>query len=134
MWYRNVREAFLGLFEWKGVLALLIQIDRLGNAMSGGSPITTISGRTGFYSIARENPYWSILAGIINFSFKPIDGPDHCGKAWELERENTHKRGNDVGLFLLSIFVVLACIPISMFTYGSKLWVGLVGLVRDLKS
>lgn len=130
MWFRNVKEAFLLLFVWEGLLAFLVQIDRLGNALTGGNPLTTISGRTGFYSIARNNPYWKMLEKIINFSFYPIEGKDHCYRAWVYEKEWEHRRGNDVGLFFLSLVVILACLPISLFTYGSTLWDGLIGLLQ----
>jgi hypothetical protein len=133
MWYRNVREAFLGLFAWEGLLPFLVQLDRLGNALSGGNPETTISGRTGFYAIARKNPYWRITASIIDFTFKPIDGPEHCYFAWKMEKSFSHRRGNDVGLILLSLFVLATCPIICVFTYGSNLWDGLVGLVQRLK-
>ncbi len=130
MWFRNVREAFLALFEWRGILPLLIQLDRLGNAICGGSAHTTISGRTGFYSIARMNPYWRGLAAIINFAFYPIDGKDHCYQAWVIEKNLDHRRGSDVGLFFLSLIVILACILITIFTYGRQAWDGLVTYLK----
>ncbi len=131
MWLRNVREAFLALFVWRGILPLLVQLDRLGNALCGGSANTTISGRTGFYSIARKNPYWQYLEAVIDFAFYPVDGNGHCYQAWFLEQGLDHRRGNDIGLFFLSITVVIACIFISIFTYGRLAWDGLVTYLKQ---
>jgi hypothetical protein len=133
MWYRNVREAFLALFVQEGLLPFLVQLDRLGNALCGGNAKTTVSGRTGFYTFTKKNPYWKLMAKIIDFTFYPVDGPNHCYIAWKYEKNLNHRRGNDIGLTFLSLIILLTCPIICIFTYGSRLWDGLVGLVQRLK-
>lgn len=58
---------------------VLVAIDQLGNAICGGNPDVTISARTGYFaniSNTKLKPWWRIMEAIINFAFKPIDGPD----------------------------------------------------------
>lgn len=86
-----------------------LAIDRLGNTLCGGSDVCTISGRVG-YNAQKGKRYWLVLQAIINFTFKPIDGPDHCLQAYKDEKKLPHKKGNDLMRLFLSIVVILGCI------------------------
>ncbi len=132
MWIKNVKEAFLAVFVWEGLLPFLIQIDRLGNALCGGNPRTTVSGRTGCFAGNKPNPYWKLLEKIIDFTFLPIDGPGHCRAAWIFENNFIHRESSHYALGALSLVVVFACPVIAVVTYGStlpkriKIWLGTI--------
>lgn len=79
-------------------------IDILGNALLAGSPKITVSARTGLNALnskklgirSFKGRYWVLCEKIINWAFKPIDGPNHCHDAYiwtnnRLPSENIHK-------------------------------------------
>lgn len=75
------------------------------NAVSGGHPDVTVSARTGRYAYYygdRKNFagwFWRTLETIINKTFEPLDGPDHCYQAWQWTLDNIEdKRGEPVRL------------------------------------
>jgi len=90
--------------------AVLIAIDQLGNSLAGGHPVTTISARVGYFSVNAKKGrlYWQTLESIINFAFKPIDGENHCYKAWKADRNELFRIGSDLTRILLSIIILLA--------------------------
>ncbi len=100
----------------KGVL---VAIDQLGNAIAGGNPDVTISARTGYFAnVFKTNLrfYWKSLEYIIDFTFYPIDGPNHCYQAYLADKEEEkHKLGSDIMRLILSLITIIACIPISIF-------------------
>lgn len=117
MYFRNLIKALLGLL--KGVF---LCVDRLANALCAGFYKFTVSGRIGHFAKDRKNKYWLTLQWIVNTTFYPIDGKDHCLQAylWELEyiranstNDNEYRRGNDVALALLSIVVVASCLILA---------------------
>lgn len=96
--------------------AVLIAIDRLGNAIAGGHQSSTISARVGFFSeyakVARW--YWRALEFIINLAFYPVDGENHCYKAWQADHLGLYRQGSDVTRFTLSLFIILATPAIAI--------------------
>lgn len=67
------------------VLEILIKIDEKANHLTGGHKDLTISARIGYQ--ARSSPlwsrmYWVLLEWMVNTAFEPVDGPDHCYKAF----------------------------------------------------
>lgn len=100
---------------------VLVSIDQLGNAICGGNPDNTISARVGYFSEVNQgiNKYfWKGLAKVINFTFWPIDGPNHCKQAFEDDpREVFNDKNGDVFRALLSVVIVTTCIPISVILY-----------------
>lgn len=103
--------------------ATLLNADRLLNALCAGNPIITISGRVGYFSANKHSIYWEVLEWAINQTFHPLDGPAHCHKAWQWEMHNvkpkgSYRRGNDIALGLLSIFVLAGCLPLSLIVFG----------------
>lgn len=95
-------------------LEILLGFDRLFNAVAGGDSRATISGRVGYFSKVKNSRYWRNLERIINYSFLPIDGPGHCQQA--MKKDGHYRRGNDIGMAALSIFVVLGCVVICPIT------------------
>ena len=93
---------------------ILIAIDQLGNAISGGNPDNTISATTGYMANFSNSPYkvfWKILEKIIDFTFYPMDGKGHCISSYDMEAMHRHDFGNGsvVGKILLAILVITGC-------------------------
>ena len=100
-------------------VAVLVAIDQLGNAIAGGNPDSTISARVGFFSAnARHGKaYWRLLEAIIDFAFRPIDGPRHCYQAWQADRDERFQRGSDLTRIVLSAIIFIACPLIAIVLY-----------------
>ncbi|WP_226864807.1 hypothetical protein [Microbulbifer taiwanensis] len=97
----------------------MIAIDQLGNAIAGGNPDATISARTGYFARVVETPfrpYWKLMEKVINFTFRPIDGSDHCYEAYLADRDEKNEEGSDLMRGLLGIIVISTCIPLSVIT------------------
>lgn len=111
---------------------LLISIDQLGNTVSGGNPDSTISARVGYFTQNRNKTkmyyYWKGLEKLINFSFYPLDGADHCHQAYNKEGGKAYvKTGKDWMRFVLSFIIITSCIGIIIplvypitFIFGIK--------------
>lgn len=106
MYFYNVSVAIKNLFSSGRLKDILLNIDRLGNALSGGKATNTISARVGYHYYVTKSVYWEILAVIINHMFEPLDGQDHCGKAWLDAGRQHHADGSDKAKFLLSWFIL----------------------------
>jgi hypothetical protein len=99
------------------VLGILIAIDQLGNAIAGGNPDSTISARVGYFSQVDHCSYkwyWKTLEWVINFTFYPLDGSNHCLQAFQVDKEEKFKRGSDLARVLLSIIIIVSCFFISI--------------------
>lgn len=109
-------------------LNLMIAVDVLGNALTGGSRWHTISARTGYHAFAKgasrgmRRMLWKLLARVIDWSFKPVQGKGHCRKAWRREacivstardrpagEGGRFQGGNAVGTILIAIPIVGFC-------------------------
>lgn len=79
-------------------------IDILGNALLAGNPTITVSARTGRNAASARkgklkgiaSKYWRGCERMINWAFKPIDGPSHCQDAYrwtkyKFPEENIHQ-------------------------------------------
>src|SRR5512132_3657047 len=90
-------------------LNVLIAIDQLGNAIAGGNPDNTISGRVGFFASAdhasKINSYWKTLERIIDFTFEPLQGPGHCYRAWKGEADEADSDVTYFTRIILGFFV-----------------------------
>ncbi|MEP0133109.1 MAG: hypothetical protein ABJJ25_14005 [Eudoraea sp.] len=100
---------------------VLVSVDQLGNAICGGNPDNTISARVGYFSQVNRSFtkwFWKTLEQVINFTFWPIDGPNHCQLAFEADPEEIFfDKHGDLFRALLSIIIVISCIPISIILY-----------------
>jgi len=110
---------------------LLVSVDQMGNTIAGGDPDNTISARVGYFSQvpgSRARGYWKLMEKIINFTFWPVDGPDHCLLAFEDDPEETfYDGGSDFVRFLLSLIIIAFCIPIAILLYFFWLIVKIFG-------
>lgn len=101
----------------------LISIDQLGNVIAGGNPDNTISSRVGYYTERYYPPEkvplkWKILRNIINFTFYPIDGEDHCKEAYFNDAGEEFDKGtSDIAIAILAILIVGSCFFIAILFY-----------------
>ena len=106
--------------EYRGWLyTVLIAIDQLGNALAGGYADSTISARVGYNARnsapVRQN-YWRLLEWVINYSFLPLDGPDHCYQAYLAGNNTYYRDGSDLKRVVLSSFIFFNAVPIAIVT------------------
>lgn len=90
---------------------LFLVLDQLLNVFSFGYHDTTISARIGFFAKNTEKKSWVYLEHIINWGFKPIDGPDHCYKAYWSDRHETFYEPKAIATFHLWV-IVLTFVPL----------------------
>ena len=98
----------------------LVNIDKLGNTISGGNPNSTISARIGYFAndcIKRKFIYyWKFMEFLVDFEFSPIDGPRHCLNAYKMDPEQKHKNGSDLMRVVLGLIIIIGFIPTSILT------------------
>lgn len=95
-----------------------VAIDQLGNALAGGDPDSTISARVGYFanydSTTKDVWYWNMFQFIINTTFYPVDGKNHCLQAYYYDPgENYRGQGFPVLYLLAAVIIVSTCIPIA---------------------
>ncbi len=98
---------------------LFVSIDQLGNALAGGDPDSTISARVGYFASVSEKTqdvwYWSAFQWIINTTFYPLDGEDHCLQAYYKDPGERYRGEGYRILYWLAAFIIIAtCIPMSV--------------------
>ena len=103
-------------------MEVVIAIDRMFNAIAGGRSEITISARLGYLYYKRPSPWATILMRIVDFTFKPVDGNNHCLQAYFLETDEVIIKGNKIALAFLSLFVVLGCVVIYLPILIISLW------------
>jgi len=99
--------------------SVLIAIDQLGNALAGGYADSTISARVGYnvrHAAPERQNYWRLLEGIINYTFLPLDGPDHCYQAYLAGNQTYYRDGSDLMRVILSSLIIFNAIPIAIVT------------------
>lgn len=101
-----------------------VSIDQLGNVLAGGNPDNTISSRVGFYNkhnnFGKKAPLqWRIFEKIINFTFYPIDGDDHCHEAFHNDagEEFDDHTNNIIVAILATIIIIPSCVLIALVLY-----------------
>lgn len=106
---------------------LFIAIDQLGNALAGGDPDNTISARVGYFANYDDKTkdiwYWNFFEWIINFTFYPNDGKDHCLQSYYCDPgENYRGEGYRI-LYVFAAFIIIStCIPISIIMWTCYLF------------
>ena len=60
-------------------VAVMVAIDQLGNALTGGNSDSTVSARVGYFSVnaIKRQALWKILEVIIDYAFYPVDGQNN---------------------------------------------------------
>ena len=102
----------------KRVLRMLSQA---GNTIAVGDTDVSISARIGYNYLNHRNLYWSICKNIVDFGFYPLDGKwNHCVNAYKKDTEENYDtgKGSIIGLVLMTIFMLLGCIIISIIGWS----------------
>ncbi len=106
------------------LLDILISIDQLGNVIAGGNPDNTISARVGFYvhhfpESKKVAGYWKTLEWIIDTTFWPVDGKNHCHEAYHNDAGEFYDTGTkDWAILLLLLLIVPTCLLFSIILYS----------------
>ncbi len=97
-------------------VAVMVAIDQLGNALTGGNPDSTVSARVGYFSVnaIKRQSLWKNLEAIIDYAFKPVDGPNHCYEAWQTDKDEQFYRGSKILRAILVTIVIAACLVIAV--------------------
>lgn len=99
---------------------IFMALDRLGNTLTGGHDLITLSARLGYIKTTRNIKWTNAVMWVVDTTFYPIDGKGHCMSSFERMSEmivgsvDFMRRGNDVALFCMSLLVVLSCIIIAL--------------------
>lgn len=101
---------------------------QLGNALVGGDADIPISGRVGYFS-QKGDAFLQICERIIDFTFYPVDGKNHCYKAYREDVLEDYKfdKGGLVGLGFMVFILLIFCIILSTLFwsyYGIKKAIG----------
>jgi hypothetical protein len=100
---------------------VLLSLDQLANTLCGGNPDNTISARVGYFAQVNRNSskwYWKTAQKVIDFTYWPVDGSDHCTQAFEADPEEIFNDNNsDFFRFLMSLVIIAVCIPVSITLY-----------------
>ncbi len=100
---------------------LLISIDQLGNVIAGGNPDNTVSSRIGYYTQHGKDTGWQwfVLEKIINTTFWPLDGPNHCHEAFHNDAgEEFDKNINNILVTIIAtLFIVPSCLLMCVILY-----------------
>lgn len=100
-----------------------VAIDQLGNVLASGNPDNTISSRVGYYNnhknLQGEAPWqWRLFEQIIDLTFYPIDGPNHCHEAYFSDAGETFDpETSDFMIFLAGCIILPSCIIIATLLY-----------------
>lgn len=125
--------------------SVLLYLDLAGNAFGGGNRDVTVSARLGYLNNLpiidnlegkKTNPWLSLCRSLVDYTFYPRDGHNHCWKAYQWTLTVPHiqtdiKNGDfhiNTGptsmLFLLTLVVIVGCIflilPLKLIGYFSK--------------
>lgn len=107
------------------IVNLFYYLDILGNAVCGGSYRITVSARVGCYSweygyepTKFRARFWMLCEYIIDSTFYPLDGKNHCFQAFIHARENVKDENNrpahihhgpEIFFLLLITIIILSC-------------------------
>ena len=107
--------------ENKGyILRCLTSIDQTFNTVAGGDMDCTISARVGFFTKSGRyysTWFWWLMRTVINFSFFPFDGYNHCQQAYLLDKDEKFRRGSDLGLLFMLLVIIIPCLSVAVIGY-----------------
>ena len=89
---------------------LLMAVDQVGNALAGGDPDVTVSGRIGYNSFTTKKRYWKIMEWIVDTTFAPVDSPMHCYTTYLNDNDVDHSKGPLPALITLTLIAIPTCI------------------------
>lgn len=92
------------------IFNLLMAIDQLGNAIAGGDPDVSVSGRIGYNSFTTKHWYWKLMERIVDNTFEPVDVPKHCYTTYLNDNDIDHSTGSTPALIALTFIAIPTCI------------------------
>jgi hypothetical protein len=101
---------------------ILIALDQLGNTLAQGNEDCTISARLGYLYLNRPQGWTTWLMRFVDFIFYPLDGGYHCVQSYYFDQDESFIRGSDVGLAIVTVFVVVVCVVLYPFILIISLW------------
>ena len=82
-------------------------LSSLGNSVCCGDADTTISAYVGFREESEPTTLYDALRKIIDTTFLPVDGPDHCLRSYKADPDELYLQGWNVPRFIVAL---AACI------------------------
>lgn len=103
----------------KYIRNLLLSLDQTANTIFAGNPDSTISARTGYFAATPpESKFWSWQEKVINYAFKPIDGPNHCRQAWSADALEEFYVAGPIAKTFMTLLVPPTCVAIGLLIRG----------------
>ena len=100
----------------KHIYKIAVGFDQWACAIADGNIDSTISATAGRYM--NEDAFWFTMSKVIDWTFEPVDGPDHCDDAYIKDRNEEFEQGLKPLMF---IFTIAGCLVIAPVTYTIKL-------------
>lgn len=104
---------------------LMRSIDQTANAICAGDADTTISARIGYMANVGNPSHskWAIAENIVNWAFEPLDGTNHCARAYLSDSDERINKGPEWSLTLMLGIVVISCALIGpLLRASSFIW------------
>lgn len=101
----NIKEYIWNIF---------VVLDQTVNTVAAGKPDCTVSACS--YVYYKTDKFWSLMRKVINFSFYPIDGHDHCKQAFERDNE-TYNKGGLFRKSTIALVTIPFCVLLSILTW-----------------
>lgn len=101
---------------------LLLAGDIFINAIAGGSYKSTISARVGYFAKEHKSLFWRSLEKVINETFRPLEGADHCLHAYLSDTTREHQQGSDLARAFLAVAVAVGSLFIAPVVWLLARW------------
>lgn len=114
-------------YQKSGIGRIANAISQLGHAIAWGAGDVSISGKTGY--LYASTWYWWLNRKIIDFAFYPIDGKDHCKRAYLVDKEESYDVGR--GLYqdiVCTLFIWIVCPFVALASYSYKVITKIVSI------
>lgn len=111
---------------------IMVAVDQVGNALAGGNPDNTISGRTGYFAKYGKNYslwFWLSMQFIIDTTFYPFDGKGHCYQAYQKELDEQFYMTRKIALVLFALITVVSCLILIIPFYI----IHLINVIRNIQ-
>jgi hypothetical protein len=116
---------------------ILIAIDQVGNALAGGNPDNTISGKTGYMALNAKSYarwFWLMLEALIDTTFMPFDGWGHCFDAWQKEKDEEFYWISKRAAVVFGLITIICCgiLIVPFYLFHLIRWI--VNIIKDRKN
>lgn len=107
--------------------SVCLGFDQFINAVAGGNPDTSISARIGYHNYHLPSSYWTTLGKIVDVTFYPLDGKNHCAVAYLTDSTESYKESVDtfekvVLASITTVSCVLLIIPIYLLALCNRIF------------